>query len=68
MAKLNPIEVQKALKGVDYPATKDDILKAAEKNGADEDVLNALKNLSGDSFTTPADVQGGLDFSDDGNS
>ena len=68
MAKLNPIEVQKALKGVDYPAKKDDILQTAKKNGADEGIMAALENLSGDSFETPADVQGGLDFGDDSDS
>jgi hypothetical protein len=68
MAKLNPIEVQKALKGVDYPAKRDDILAAAKKNGADEGIMSALEHLSGDSFETPADVQGGLDFGGDGDS
>lgn len=62
MAKLNPIEVQKALKGVDYPAKKDDIVRTAQDNGADQGILDALNNLSGDSFETPADVQGALDF------
>ena len=66
MAKLNPIEVQKALKGVDYPATKDDIVQTAERNGADQEILEALRNLSGNRFETPADVQEGLDFGGDG--
>lgn len=56
MAKINPIEMQKSLKGVDYPAKKDDVVSAAEKNGADDDILEALKNLSEDTFETPADV------------
>lgn len=56
MAKINPIELQKSLKGVDYPAKKDDIVKAAEENGADDDVLDALKNLPDQSFERPTDV------------
>jgi hypothetical protein len=56
MAKINPIELQKSLKGVDYPASKDDVVKAAEKNGADNEVLDALRNLSEDSFEKPTDV------------
>jgi hypothetical protein len=56
MAKINPIELQKSLKGVDYPAKKDDIVKAAEKNGADDDVMEALKNISEDTFEKPTDV------------
>lgn len=56
MAKINPIELQKHLKGVDYPASKDDVIKAAEKNGADEEILQALRNMSKDSFDRPTDV------------
>lgn len=60
VAKINPIELQKSLKGVDYPAKKEDIIKAAEKNGADEDVLDALRNLSDNSFEKPTDVSKAL--------
>lgn len=56
MANINPIDLQKSLKGVDYPAKKDDLVKAAEKNGADDGVMNALKNLSDDTFNKPTDV------------
>ncbi len=56
MAKINPIELQKALKGVDYPASKDDVVKAAEKNDADDEIMEALKALSEDSFENPTDV------------
>lgn len=66
MAKLNPIEVQKALKGVDYPAKKDDIVRTAKDNGADSEILDALQNLAGDTFKTPADVQGALNFGGEG--
>ncbi len=50
MAKINPIELQKSLKGVDYPASKDDVVKAAEQNGADEEILEALGNMSDNTF------------------
>jgi hypothetical protein len=56
MAKLNPIELQKALKGVDYPASKDDLVKAAEGNGAGGDIMDALNVLGDVHFNTPADV------------
>jgi hypothetical protein len=56
MAKINPIELQKSLKGVDYPASKEDVIKAAEKNGADDEIMDALQNLSDDSFEKPTDV------------
>jgi len=60
MAKVNPIQVQKFLKGVDYPASADDIRKAAEKNGADDNIKQMLGQLSDESFQTPADVSKAL--------
>lgn len=56
MAKVNPIQVQKFLKGVDYPASAQDIQQAAEKNGADDDIKQMLAQLPKQSFQTPADV------------
>ena len=65
MAKLNPIELQKALKGVDYPAKKSDLVKAAETNGASEEIRSALDNLPDQSFETPADVNEDIGFGED---
>lgn len=56
MSKINPIQLQKYLKGVEYPASRDDVIKAAEENGADKEILEALKNVSQDSFEKPTDV------------
>jgi hypothetical protein len=53
MADFDPIEVQKHLKGVDYPATKDDLISHAESNGAPEDILDQLRGMSKDSFDGP---------------
>jgi hypothetical protein len=56
MAKVNPIEVQKHLKGIDYPANKEDIIKHAEKQGADEKLRSLLEELPEDEYETPTDV------------
>lgn len=56
MAKVNPIEVQKHLKGLDYPASKEDVIKHAEKNGADEELKALLKDLPAEEFEKPTDV------------
>jgi hypothetical protein len=56
MSKINPIDVQKHLKGLDYPATKDDVVACAKKNGADATLLDSLNRLEDESFQTPADV------------
>jgi hypothetical protein len=46
-------EVQKALKGVDYPASKDELADHAERNGGDRELVDALRNLGKDSFDGP---------------
>jgi len=56
MAKINPIELQKHLKGVNYPASKQDVIDKAKENGADQELQSALENLSDEQFETPADV------------
>ncbi|GAB4207846.1 MAG: DUF2795 domain-containing protein [Roseiflexaceae bacterium] len=56
MAKINPIQLQKYLKGVDYPANKAAILKAAEEHGADENMRATLERLPDEEFKTPAEV------------
>ncbi len=53
---LNPIQVQEFLSGVDYPATKDSIVETARSRGADEDTLEALRNLPRDDFDSPNDI------------
>ena len=54
--ELNPIDVQKHLKGVNYPASGDELVRAAEQNGADRELLEQLRGLTDDRFDGPADV------------
>ncbi|MEX3686860.1 DUF2795 domain-containing protein [Paraburkholderia sp. BR14263] len=54
------IDVQKALKGADYPASKDALLKIAKQNDADEAVMQALAALGNESFESPAAVSKAL--------
>lgn len=56
MAHVNPIQIQKFLKGVDYPATKAALIENAKNMGADENVCSSLEQLPGEDFQTPADV------------
>lgn len=53
---LNPIELQKHLKGVKYPASKRDLLDAARENGAGGEVSQALESLPERQFEKPTDV------------
>jgi len=56
MAKVNPVQVQKYLGGIDYPAEKQDLLRRAEEQGADENVRQTLERLPMDKFNSPNDV------------
>jgi len=53
---VNPIQVQKFLGGIDYPARKDEIIKRAKKAGADKNVMNTLMSLPRDDFNSPNDI------------
>ncbi len=57
---VNPIEVQKHLSGVDYPASKDEIVASAESNDAPQEIIEALQAIEGDQFEGPDDVMGAL--------
>ncbi len=46
-------EVQKALKGIDYPASSEDLANCAEGNGADRELVEALRGLEKNSFDGP---------------
>jgi uncharacterized protein DUF2795 len=52
----NPVEVEKSLKGIDFPAKKQDLLKHAQQNGADQEVLETIKDLPREDYHTAADV------------
>ena len=53
-------EVQKALKGANYPASKDELVELADSNGADQEVVEALRGASSDRFDGPDSVMGAL--------
>jgi hypothetical protein len=53
---VSPIDIQKALGGIDYPATKEQIVKHAEDNGGGKDVLDALKGIEDREYEGPSGV------------
>jgi hypothetical protein len=53
MAKVNPVQAQKFLRGVDYPASKGDLVKHAEQQGADENVLDVLRRIPDREYDGP---------------
>jgi len=51
---VSPIDIQKALKGMEYPATKEQILEQAK--GSDEEVLEALQKIDDREYEGPSGV------------
>ncbi|GGZ96233.1 DUF2795 domain-containing protein [Streptomyces echinoruber] len=57
MADLSPIDLQKALHGMGYPAEKKDLVECARRNHADKKVVERLDGLKQDHFDGPNEVQ-----------
>lgn len=50
-------EIQQALKGMDYPASKQELMQQAKKNNANQNVMQAIENLPEQKFNSPTAVQ-----------
>jgi hypothetical protein len=53
MSKPNPIQMQKFLSGIDYPADRDQLVEHARGQGADDAVLEGLSALPDRTFDGP---------------
>ncbi|MGY2084559.1 DUF2795 domain-containing protein [Blastococcus sp. SYSU DS0539] len=53
---VSPIDIQKALSGMDYPASKADIVEHAESHGGDKEVVDALKKIEDREYEGPSGV------------
>ncbi len=62
MANVNPIQVQKALGGMNYPAGKQEILEHARQQGADQEVITALEQIPDREYDGPSGVQKEIEF------
>lgn len=51
---VSPIDIQKALKGMDYPASKQQILEHAK--GSDKEVVDALDKIDDREYDGPSGV------------
>ncbi len=56
----NPVEVQKHLKGVDYPASGDELASTAEGNDAPGDLVEQLRDQGDEEFSGPDQVTAAL--------
>jgi hypothetical protein len=49
-------KIPEYIHGLDFPASKDDILKQAERNGADQTTLGSIKRVSERHYDSPAEL------------
>jgi Protein of unknown function (DUF2795) len=52
----SPANVQKYLKGIDYPAKKQQLVETAKKNGAPQEVVQVIQQIPNQEFNGPQDV------------
>jgi hypothetical protein len=52
----NPIQIQKFLGGIDYPASRETLISHAKESGADSNVLDALQNIPDKEYDSPTAV------------
>lgn len=56
----NPIQIQKFLGGIDYPANRGDLLSRAKDSGADKNVMDALEALPDREYDSPTAVSSAI--------
>jgi len=52
----DPDDAQQYLQGVDYPASKEELISAAESNGAPETMIRMLGGLSRSEYSDPEEL------------
>jgi hypothetical protein len=54
--QVSPIEVQKHLSGVDYPARRDDLVDRARQQGPGDDIIDVLRQIPDREYDGPSAV------------
>ncbi|MEA1673613.1 DUF2795 domain-containing protein [Nitrospirillum sp. BR 11163] len=62
----SPANVAHYLRGVDFPADKQALIRKAKENGAEGEVLDMLEAMPDADYETAADVMKGYGAADDG--
>ncbi|MCE5267906.1 MAG: DUF2795 domain-containing protein [Planctomycetaceae bacterium] len=55
-SKTSPADLQEYLRGVRYPATKEDLESAAKDSGAPQEILDAIDELPDEVYDAPTAV------------
>jgi hypothetical protein len=60
MDEATPRELAGYLVGLPYPASRDDVIRTAASNGADDDVLDRLRNMEDGDYESMDAVSAGF--------
>jgi len=60
LGDLSPADVQKYLEGLNFPASKEQVLATAESNGAPQALVEQIRALGPEQFSSPDDVVSAL--------
>lgn len=60
----SPANVAFYIKGVEFPATKQDLMRRAKENGAEAEVLDMIGHMPDNRYETAADVMKGYGEAD----
>lgn len=58
--RFSPIEVQQFLKGMSYPASKEELINHARRNRASDGIISMLNSMRTNRFNGPTDVSEAL--------
>jgi hypothetical protein len=50
------MQLQESLAGLDYPVSKEDLVRWAQENGVGTDTLQLLRSLPVEQFQSPAEI------------
>ncbi len=56
LVRVSPAAIERTLKGLEFPASKEEILRKAEENDAPDDVFFALDHLEDQNYSNLEDI------------
>jgi hypothetical protein len=54
------VKLQEYVEGLDYPVSREDLVRRAMESGADTEVLHLLQSLPAEYFASPAELSDAL--------
>ncbi|OBH85750.1 DUF2795 domain-containing protein [Mycobacterium scrofulaceum] len=65
VASTTPSQLRQCLSDVDFPASKQDLLDAADRNGCDHDTVRALRGIPPETYNNAGQVAASVTIADD---